>query len=619
MLKNRSLILVICLLTAMVATGNDDRPGPPENTAAAHPVRRILLISDAAGEYDEGRSRLMNLLDGMGLDFDVRTHTSSGTNLAQYQLVIVAPTTGREIKIGRPLERAIIDAIARGTNVLWIGGGIWGTFTTTELSDAFGLRYTGQGWSTDARVARAGFVNAAGQSDHLTVYKENLYRVEAVKARMEGSFLDAAGQPLAIPFITHYRANERSGQAVYMSLQMFNYWKAEESDDTFARAEVVLRYIRRLTSDGSVGKHPVRDGHQAVFVLRLEDYLPGGSLPGHTGRPWLIRMERLLELCRENELPLNIALVPVYRDPFRGENHDWDEDDPAISTLQRQAKQAFDDGGSLVVHGYTHQHGNGPSNYSGGDWEVWDNVGQRFLPFAEQKAITENAYAEVVRQFGIRPTIWETPHYVGNTDTARAAYGAGFRYLTESDTKLFPNRQGYLDRMKGLVLNIPETAFDYPNDGDEIKRSAILRQKHLLPRLVGMNGLVYLFYHNTNRNQERALENLLTEARKFDLWKPDLEQYAGFWEKREQARIKSTIDPAARQVIADVTASFQGLTLSVRLPDGTMPGEVAIDGKPAKARSQQIDRAWYIYPVLPDAKACRVVIGFQKAPSPGGT
>ena len=213
-----------------------------------------MLISDAAGEYHEDRSRIMNLLDGMGLDFNVKPYRSSPAKLADYQLIIFAPSSDQEIKIRRPLERAIIDAIAQGTNVLWIGGGIWGTFTTTDLPDAFGLRYLGQGWSSDAKVSRAGFVNLAGQSDRLTVYKENLCQVAAVKADVEGPCLDAAGQALKIPWITHYRANPRSGQAVYISLPMLSYWKSEEADDTFARAEVLLRYIRRFDLGGHRGQ-----------------------------------------------------------------------------------------------------------------------------------------------------------------------------------------------------------------------------------------------------------------------------------------------------------------------------------------------------------------------------
>jgi len=538
---------------------------------------------------------------------------AGGTNLAEYQLIIVAPVSDRETKVPLPLERKIIEALAQGTNVLWVGGGIWGTFTSTDLPEAFGLRYISQGWNTDAKAARAGFNNLAGEPDRLALYKENIYTVEAVKADTEAWFHDASGQPLKLPFITHYRSGKRSGQAVFLAMQLLNYWKEEEASHTFARAEVLQRYIRRLTSEGSVGKHPARDGHEAVFLLRLEDYVPGGSQMEHTNRLWPIRMERLLKLCRQNAVPLNIALVPVYRDPFRDEHHKWDEDDPVIVTLRRQAKRAFDAGGSLVVHGYAHQYGKGPSNFSGSDWEVWDNAGKRFLPLAEQKAITANAFAEIIKQFGIRPTVWETPHYVGNADTTRAAYDAGFRYFTESDTNLFPNRQGAYNRMQGLILNIPETAGNYPLDPDEIKRFALLKQQHLMPRLVRMNGLVYLFYHSSSAHQERALENLLTEARRFDLWKPNIEEYARFWEKRELVKLKSQIDSTRQQLIAEVAESFPGLTLSARLPDGATPGQVTIDGKSVEAGSQRIDQAWYVYPVLPDAKHCRVVIGFQQA------
>lgn len=610
------LCLIACLAVAP-ATSVGDLGADTPPAAANRALRKVLLITNAGDEYHDDQARIMNLLDGMGLDFEWKKFPeAAGADLARYQLIIVAPVADRETKVPLPLEQRIITALVRGTNVLWVGGGIWGTFTSTNLPDAFGLRYVREGWNTDAGAASAAFTNLAGEPDQCGLYKENIFTVEAVKADTEAWFHDAAGKPLKLPFITHYRAGHRSGHAVFLAMELLTYWKAEEASHTHARAEVLFRYVRRLTSEGSVAKHPARDGHDAVFLLRLEDYVAGGTQMGHTNRLWPARMERLLALCRRNGVPLNIALVPIYRDPFRGEYHTWDDPDPVIVTLRRQARRAFDDGGSVVVHGYAHQYGNGPTNFSGSDWEVWDNAGRRFLPLAEQKGITANAFAEVVKQFGIRPTVWETPHYAGNADTTRAAYDAGFRYFTESDTQLFPNRHGYFDRMQGLILNIPETAGSYPLDPDEIKRFGLLKQKLLMPRLVRMNGLVYLFYHNSSAHQERALENLLAEAGKFDLWKPGVEEYARFWEKRERVTLTSETNPTRQQLVTDVAEAFPGLTLAARLPDGTTPAAVTVDGQPVKARCLRVDQAWYVYPVLPDAGHCRVVIGFQTAASP---
>jgi hypothetical protein len=581
-------------------------------------TRSALVIDDAIDVYTEGRSRLTNLLDGMGLAFDIAQQDQlDGVDKDRYQLLIVAPTSDREFKLSEKAEQQIIAALGRGTNVLWIGGGIWGTFRTTHLPDAFGLKYISQGWSSDVGAATASFRNLAGQAEHLTLYKEMIYSIEAAKAQVDGWYLDSTGRQLALPFLTRHQAAPESGQAVYLSMPLLNFWKSAENSDTYARAEVLFKTIRKLTGRGTVGKHPAPDAREGVFILRLEDYTPGGAQMAHTGRMWLIRMQRLLELAARHQVPVNIALIPKYADPYRGEFHNWSDSDPAILTLRTLAARAFKDGGSLIVHGYTHQHGDGPGNFSGDDWEVWDEAHKRYLPADEQKKIAADAMNEIIRQWNIRPSIWETPHYAGNEDTTRAIRDAGFKYMTESDTKLFPNRDGYLNRAQGLLLNIPETAFNVPKDPDEIRTSGLNRQHALLPALVRMNGLFYVFYHNMSTHQERALENLFSAAQSFDLWKPGLEQYAEFWERRQKATVESTIDSAKRWITARVENGFAGLTLSIRLPDGAMPGELTIDGKPTALNARQADGVWYALPVLTAAGRSEVVLIWRNATSPG--
>ncbi len=581
-------------------------------SAEATPMKAVLLVNDELDRYSEGRSRLANLLDGMGLPFELCRHDGLGQRrLDDIQLIIVAPTAQAALTLDEASEASLIKALARGVNILWVGPGIWGTFKTTNLADAFGLRYAGQGWNSDFDVGAAEFTDLDGARARLTVYKEMIYNVQPAAATVEHRFLDGREARSEKPFVTSRRL-PGGGQAVYIALQLLSFWKAEESADVFARAEVLAKYIRRLVSQGIVAKHAVRDGRDAVLILRLEDYVPGGSQMAHTDKAWLARMQRLLALTRQEHVPLNIAMIPKFRDPYRGEAHDWGSDDPSIRTLRRLAQEAFDCGGTPIVHGYYHQIGAGPNSYSGDDWEMWDPQTRKFLSADQQQRITDGAFAEAARQWRILPAVWETPHYIGNADTARAARQSGFLYVTESDTKLFPNRDGYMGAASGRVLNIPETAFNYPKDPDEIGRSGTLRQNGMLPRFVRMNGLLYFFYHNMSIHQERALENLLTAARHYDLWKPGLEAYARFWEARQQVSVKSSVRTAARQIDTRVEKPFDGFTLAVRLPDGARPSGVLIDGKTADCKTRCSDGVWFVYPVLPAAEAVQVTVRYLR-------
>jgi len=588
--------------------------------AAYRPVKEVLVVTSYLDEYSESRSRLVNLLEGMGLPFDIIEHQDVGqTALRGYQLVIVAMSGAEGAKLDERGEREIIGALADGVNFLWIGPGIWGTFKTTDLPEALGLRYVDQDWSSKMGIERATFTNLAGRGDWLAVQEEIVCRVSPVRASVEQWYRDADNQYVSIPFITRYQANRHSGTVVYISLPMLDYWKTDQTEDTFARGEVLFKYIRRLTGEGTVGKHPALDAKEGVFILRLEDHTPGGEAMGHAKRFWFIRLAHLIELTEKQGLPLSIALVPKFAHPYKNEFHDWLEDELGIAIVREMTREVFASGGSLIVHGYKHQNGTGADDFSGDDWEMWDEDTKKFLPLAEQQRITNAAFAEVARTWGMTPTIWETPHYISNADTFKAARATGFLYATESDTKLFPNRDGWLNHINGLMLNLPETGFDYPEDPDEIKEVGLLKQKYLLPRLMRMQGQFHVFFHNNSVNQFRALENLLTTAKRYDLWQPSMEGYGVYWQQRERVGVEARINRVSRRILADVTGAFEGFSLSIRLPDGAAPGEVTIDGQAVEAISRQLDGVWYVYPVLGDSERSEVLVTYRAAPSEGLT
>lgn len=576
--------------------------GEPElvsNQEKEEPLKRILVVTSVLSKSDERQLRLTNILEGIGSGFDmIEVGQLDDCDLFNYQLLIFAGSSNVPLTIFPSQELHIATAVAGGTNVLWIGEGIWGSFKTTVLPDTFGVRYIRQDSNEVIGVRFAKYLNLDDKQERLPLKHETMWVVEPVASEVLGWYLDDDGRQLKIPFITRMKGGEGHGIALYISLPLLDRWKNEEDYFSYARAEILTRAIRSLLTDGAVGKHPVTNSHDAVFLLRLEDYTPGGSYMGHESRNWLIRMERLLALTEKHQMPLNIGIIPKYNHPFLQETHDWGENDQPVRQLKQMAQKAFDRGGSLIVHGYDHQNGDGIDDYSGGDWEMWDEDAQTFLPLEQQQAITDNAYAEIVKQWGIKPVIWETPHYTSNTDTFRAARRSGFRYFSESDTKIFPNWNGYQNVASGLMLNIPETVGFFLRPFDEVKKNTLTKQFHILPRIVRMHALFLVFYHNMSDTMNRALENLLMTTGNFDLWKPSMEAYAIFWEKRQKVIIESSIDRNAKQIRAVICNAFDGFTVAVQLPAGTTLSDVMIDGEVVNAKKRQMAGSWILYPVL---------------------
>jgi len=563
------------------------------------PIKRILVATSDLTEPDERLLRLSNLLDGMGLEFDmITTEHIDDIEFLDYQLLIFVSSSKIPFNVTRSLEQSIEFAVHNGTNVLWIGSGIWGSFKTTVLPDTFGVRYVKQDSNETIGVRYAEYSNLDGKMERLPLKHETMWVVEPVEAEAINWYLDDHGKRLDIPFITRMKADSACGEAVFLALPLLDRWKEDETYFTYARAEILMGAIRSLISDGVVGKHPAANAHDAVFMLRLEDYTPDGLYIGHGSRSWLIRMNRLLALTDEYQVPLNIGIIPRYNHPFLNETHDWEEQNPTIKKLKQMAQTAFDRGGSLIVHGFDHQNGNGIDDYSGDDWETYDEDKKEFLPLEQQQVITDAAYAEIEKTWGIKPVIWETPHYMSNADTFRAAHKSGFRYFTESDTKIFPNWNGYHNNSNGMLLNIPETGAFFQANFAEVKAKTLIKQLHILPRIVRMNALFLVFYHNMSENMYRALENLLMTSSNFNLWKPSMEEYAKFWEKRQNVRINSNIDREKGQIYARINDAFDGFTLAIQLPAGVIPGGMTINSQAVDVKTRQIGKTWILYPVL---------------------
>jgi Uncharacterized protein conserved in bacteria (DUF2334) len=595
---------------------------------AASPVKKVLFVygtNSSPKESSENYERLFNTLEGIGLPFDTTSFDQLDLiSLIDYQLVIIAwsnDTFWRE-PVSLPIEQNIINAINQGINFLWLGPGIWGN---KDLPGAFGVTFVEYKMAdTVYSIKDAEFTDLSGASVRFAVKPgEFVYRVSLNGAVAEGLFYKKDGSS-SHPFITHYQSTGK-GKAVFISLGIMDWWKENEAEDTYARTEVLIKYIRKLTNQGYVGKHSARDGKEAVFLLRLEDYTPGGTMMlGNPEETWIDRLDNLIYFLKNTGLKLNMAIIPRYAHPCLVESHTWGDADQGIPLLKRYAQTVMTEGGSLITHGYKHQVGIGREDFSGGDYEMclfpMDQVlcdtrantcGNNFRSLAEQKQITESARAEMAVQFNYTPLVWETPHYAGNQDTYRSAADSGFQFFTESDTMLYPNNFGYLNLAQGLIMNIPETAFDFQDDPTLIAQMEPIKKDYILPRLVRLNSPYYTFFHNTNLDQYKSLVNVINKARTYDLWYPSLEEFGLFWKSRNNVAIISTIDPAPKKMTASVINAFTGFTLTFRLPDGASPGSVFINGTPATSLNKLVDGVQLMFVTLPTGMTATVEVNYN--------
>ncbi len=176
---------------------------------------------------------------------------------------------------------------------------------------------------------------------------------------------------------------------------------------------------------------------------------------------------------------------------------------------------------------------------------------------------------------------------------------------------LFPNTFGYQNLARGLIMSLPETAFDFQDTPEQIAHMEPIKKEFILPRLVRLNAPYYTFYHNTNQEQYQSLLNVINKARDYNLWYPSLEEFGQFWKTRETALVIADVDPVLKKITAQVTDSFAGLTLAFRLPDGAEPGNVVVNGLPAGSTDRLVDGVHLVFVVLPAGTTAQVEVHYK--------
>ncbi|MFG3441170.1 DUF2334 domain-containing protein [Nonomuraea sp. NPDC047897] len=504
--------------TTGLAAAYDDPDGGVDDSAidgagdgaGGQAAGTTLVVADDAGgpaAFQVHATRAANLMSHFGPVRVVRT-SAYRAGMADRHRALVYLGTSAEQRLPDGLRR---DVLAGRRPVLWMGGNI-GTLTTAE---DFAARY---GWRWDgAGLAPRQALGQPPAPDRTRVTGQGLEGVTGV--RYKGALLSRTstqGPVATFTTLDPRRARVlatavtddgrtrpwavRSANLTYLAEVALN---ADTDDDRFlATADLLFDLLAPGT--------PVR--HRAL--VRLEDIGPQAD-------PVAVR-EAGDALSRLG-VPFSFGVIPVYRGPI--------EDGAERATVRlrdrpelvRALVHLLERGGTMVLHGYTHQ-SDGPPNPTNGetghDFEffrthfdarrrlVYDGpIHGDSVTWMERRL--DEAVAELAAAHLPVPRIFETPHYAASPTDYRviarrfaARYDRGSYFMPgwEGRTPVSPYMDEqfapYVTRDVYDSVVIPETLGMVelePANPDEGTVEAIVA--HARAQLVVRDNVAGFFYH----------------------------------------------------------------------------------------------------------------------------
>ena len=384
--------------------------GATSGTGIPGATGRTLVVYDSTGPYaflgEQYATLTANLTSHFG-DWTAQPATSYvAGELASFSAVIYVGSTYDE-----PLPVAFLDDVAATTKpVIWMYDNIWQltardsmfaanhgfTWTSFDLASVAKVNYKGKAFTRDAQ-------NGAGIM--------GVSISDPAKATAVGEAVRADGTTL--PW------GVRSGNFTYLGEIPYAYMS---SDDRYvAFADLLFDVLAPAT--------PAR--HRAL--VRIEDVGPDAD-PAE--------LRAITNYLSGKGVPFSVAVYPRYRDPNGSNNGGVGEDYTLAERplVVAELKYMQSHGGTLLMHGYTHQYSNVMNPYNGvsaDDFEfyaahvnsansvIYDGPVQGDSQAWAQGRINDSFAAFAAAGLGT-PTIFEFPHYAGS-DADNKAVAATFQ------------------------------------------------------------------------------------------------------------------------------------------------------------------------------------------------
>ncbi|WP_205863246.1 DUF2334 domain-containing protein [Planosporangium thailandense] len=405
---------------------------------------RTLVVYDSTGPYaflgEQYAILTANLASHFG-DWTAQPAADySAGELASFSAVVYVGSTYDE-----PLPIAFLDDIAATTKpVIWMYDNIWQlTARAPGFAADHGFTWTGFDFAAVSTVDYKGKAFTRDPQNGAGIMDTSIS--DPAKATPVGQAVRADGTTMSW--------GVRSGNFTYLGEIPYAYMTAD--DRYVAFADLLIDVLAPAT--------PVR--HRAL--VRLEDVGPDAD-PA--------QLRAMTNYLYSKGVPFSVAVYPRYRDP-NGANSSGSPEDYTLAQRPQvvaELKYMQSHGGTLLMHGYTHQYSNVPNPYNGvsaDDFEfyrahiddtntvVYDGPVSEDSQAWAQGRINDGLAAFTAAGLA-KPTMFEFPHYAGSgADNKAVAASFQVRY----DRGLYPSgvlSGGTLDYSRIVGQFFPYTVRD---------------------------------------------------------------------------------------------------------------------------------------------------------------
>jgi len=295
------------------------------------------------------------------------------------------------------------DASTMSTRTAWLGYNVWRMSASEQAAFGIGYRkiaapdtlkdehgipgffrfhdYKGQVFTKFAEKGTDGSLAAA--YDIVVVDAEATAEVVA--------WARHSTRPWRVPY------SVRNGNRFFLADLPFSYMS--EADRYFIFADLLFDILNE----------PERHPGPRPALVRFEDVHP--EIPA-----WQLRS--LLDAAEQARIPFAISVIPTFRDPYLHSTPSGGDTDVPMTEdgeFTDFLSEAQGKGASLLIHGVTHQSDErkNPTGVSGLDWEFWDSVTGKPLPYDGAGYVVNRIEQGVtlMEKAGLKPVAWLTPHY----------------------------------------------------------------------------------------------------------------------------------------------------------------------------------------------------------------
>ncbi|MFB9888612.1 DUF2334 domain-containing protein [Planobispora takensis] len=411
-LRRRLAILLtlatLCTATLLSAGLTRRVPAAADSVPAAAAVfkgglagtgRSTLVLYDTTGQWSHTGElyaiQAANLAGHFGTYTAMPVAAYTKGAMEPYTAVLYVGST-----YGEPLPAAFLDDVrSTARPVIWMNDNIWQlTAATPGFAAAYGWMWSGLDHAAIGEVTYKGrtltrdTANASGVMAYASV-DTTTAAVLAEAVRADGTRL-----PWAI----------RSRNLTYIGEIPFAYTTATD------RYLVFSDLLFDALAPGTLEEHRA--------MVRLEDVGPTYDVA---------KLRAVAEMLAARKIPYSFGVYPVHKDPAKGVSVSLKDRPRLVETL----KYMLANGGTMIMHGYTHQYTDKPNPYNGvsgadfefyaahvdaGDYVRYDGpVPGDSTAWAAGRMM---ASAAEFRAAGLPvPTIFEFPHYAASAADYKAA------------------------------------------------------------------------------------------------------------------------------------------------------------------------------------------------------